>query len=66
MKESIPLYQWYGDRLYEGTLYSNLAKMLHQAGDQMAAQEQIRRFVTIYVDIGQAHDNWQAANGVVS
>ncbi|MCA9917960.1 MAG: hypothetical protein KC445_08415, partial [Anaerolineales bacterium] len=30
------------------------------AGDETAAQEQIRQSVTIYADIGQAHDSWQA------
>ncbi len=60
LNEAIQLCQRYGDRHYEAALRSNLADMLHQSGDETAAQEQIRQSVTIYADIGQAHDSWQA------
>lgn len=60
LNEAIQLCQRYGDRHYEAALRSNLADMYHQAGDETAAQDQIRHSVTIYADIGQAHDSWQA------
>ncbi|MBK8902386.1 MAG: AAA family ATPase [Anaerolineaceae bacterium] len=60
LNEAIQLCQRYGDRHYEAALRSNLADMLHQAGDETAAQAQIRQSVTIYADIGLAHDSWQA------
>ncbi|MFZ1399135.1 MAG: tetratricopeptide repeat protein, partial [Candidatus Promineifilaceae bacterium] len=60
LQEAIQLCQRYGDRHYEAALRSNLADMLHQAGDETAAQDQIRQSVTIYAEIGQAYDSWQA------
>jgi DNA-binding SARP family transcriptional activator/predicted ATPase len=60
LRAAIQLCRRYGDRHYEAALRSNLADMYHQAGDDTAAREQIRQSVTIYAEIGQAHDSWQA------
>lgn len=60
LKEAIQLCQRYGDRHYEAALRSNLADLLHQAGAETAAQEQIRLSVTILVEIGREQESWRA------
>ena len=60
LEEALVLCERFGDRHYEAALHSNLADVLHQAGDETAAQHQIRRSVTIYAEIGREQENWRA------
>ncbi len=60
LAEALALCERYGDRHYEAALRSNLADVLHQAGEEAAAQEQIKQSVTIYAEIGREQENWRA------
>ena len=60
LNEAIELCEHYGDRHYEAALRSNLGDMLHQAGKETAAQEQIRKSARIMAEVGREQESWRA------
>ncbi len=60
LQEALALGIQYGDRHYEAALRSNLADVLHQLGEETAAQAHIRQSAEIYAEIAREKGEWRA------
>lgn len=58
-QEALQISEALGDRHRSAAIHSNLADMLHQAGDEEAAKEHLKQSAALFAEVGVASVSYE-------
>ncbi len=57
--DSLQISEALGDRHRSAAIHSNLADMLHQAGDEQAAREHLKQSAVLFTEVGVSSESYE-------